>query len=296
MLAVGRRYSGSRWIEGDFIRTSSGASFINIASTTNFRYAVAAGAGRFVTVGAGGEIRASGSYSETARPTADLFTPGNATVGEETLFQVTSSDPDGDKLYYFWDYGDGNLRPGGPTFVHKFTAEGRYQIQVIVSDGKGELVKDSAYVIVSRPVGQFTNWINNSLPQGWDRAFRADPDSDSISNLLEYATNSNPAQRDGQTIDLLENGGDPMAVIELTLRMNDPSLTNRILVSTDMESWKTVALIYNDTTSAWTTTMPDVITVLRSIEKEPGVWLFALNNNTGEEAIFVSVSASYLEN
>jgi PKD repeat protein len=55
----------------------------------------------------------------------------------ETVFDASdSSDPDGDTLSYYWDFGDGTTAEGAQV-KHAFSKSGVYKIRLLVKDGSG---------------------------------------------------------------------------------------------------------------------------------------------------------------
>jgi phage baseplate assembly protein gpV len=59
-----------------------------------------------------------------------------------------SSDPDGDPLRYFWDFGDGYTATG-ETATHKYTTDARATVTLTVLDQYGG--KSSAQTMISPP-------------------------------------------------------------------------------------------------------------------------------------------------
>jgi len=76
--------------------------------------------------------------------------PTNGKIGQEYSYTTSTTDPDGDQVYYLWDWGDGNnsgyLGPynSGVTIntTHKWTIKGSYGIKVKAKDIYG---KESAW-------------------------------------------------------------------------------------------------------------------------------------------------------
>jgi len=65
----------------------------------------------------------------------------------EVVFDASdSSDPDGDPLSFFWDFGDGSTGEGS-TVVHRFMNVGTYTVTLVVDDGRGR--RDSASTLIS---------------------------------------------------------------------------------------------------------------------------------------------------
>ncbi len=59
-------------------------------------------------------------------------------LGQEVEFKATASDPDGDQLAYYWDFGDGNATGGAPQVSHAWNGEpAKYVVRCTASDMKG---------------------------------------------------------------------------------------------------------------------------------------------------------------
>ncbi len=67
---------------------------------------------------------------------------------QETTFGITGSDPDGDTLRAWWDFGDG-LGAEGATATHAYPAAGSYPVTVMVGDGRGGIVTAEGNAAVS---------------------------------------------------------------------------------------------------------------------------------------------------
>jgi len=73
-----------------------------------------------------------------APPTAMLTAPDTACVGDKVMFDASgSNDPEGDRLKYTWDFGDGELMELGPRECRVYEKGGTYRVKVMVDDGKG---------------------------------------------------------------------------------------------------------------------------------------------------------------
>ncbi|MCM8791482.1 MAG: PKD domain-containing protein [Candidatus Omnitrophica bacterium] len=72
-----------------------------------------------------------------SRPTAVIGPCDACCVGKEALFDGSAStDPDGDKLSYSWDFGDGTTAEGAKV-THVYKEIGQYKVVLKVDDGKG---------------------------------------------------------------------------------------------------------------------------------------------------------------
>jgi len=61
-----------------------------------------------------------------------------------------SSDPDGDKLTFKWDFGDGNTATGLRT-KHRYSTSGRYEVTLTVTDAQGRASHHRDSVLVGDP-------------------------------------------------------------------------------------------------------------------------------------------------
>lgn len=75
--------------------------------------------------------------------------PTQGTTQTNFQFGVEATDPDGDELFYFWDFGDGeNSLENNPT--HRYSKTGTSEPKVIVFDGRGgEVECSTAWVTVN---------------------------------------------------------------------------------------------------------------------------------------------------
>jgi PKD repeat protein len=62
----------------------------------------------------------------------------------------SSVDEDGDALTFFWDFGDG-VKLAGETVAHTFLKNGRYEVNLIASDGQSETVFKKVFDFSSAP-------------------------------------------------------------------------------------------------------------------------------------------------
>ncbi|MBW3595876.1 MAG: PKD domain-containing protein [Planctomycetes bacterium] len=69
-----------------------------------------------------------------------------------------STDPDGDALSYYWDFGDGHTATG-PTPIHSYADDGAYTVSLLVEDGRGLAHSDTLTVTVNNlaPTATFSN-------------------------------------------------------------------------------------------------------------------------------------------
>ena len=91
-------------------------------------------------------------------PTARItdFQPRTTAVagGTHVSFGATASDPDGDRLTYSWDFGDGTTETGDALF-HVFYGSGTFDVKLTVSDGRGGSATDTVQVNARRVEGEW---------------------------------------------------------------------------------------------------------------------------------------------
>lgn len=78
------------------------------------------------------------SVRVNSTPIARLEKVGTSCAGDKVKLDASaSSDADGDKLKYSWDFGDGTKEEGGSAVTHQYTKGGNYKVVVRVDDGRG---------------------------------------------------------------------------------------------------------------------------------------------------------------
>jgi autotransporter-associated beta strand protein len=97
-----------------------------------------------------------GSVAGNLKPVASLSaTNANPALNASVTFTCTASDPNGDALAYFWDWGNGTTTANNsPTASKSWSTSGVYVVQCTVSDMKG-LTTTADYVIQVGATGTF---------------------------------------------------------------------------------------------------------------------------------------------
>jgi autotransporter-associated beta strand protein len=92
-----------------------------------------------------------GAFAGNVKPAISLgSTNANPAVNVSVTFTATASDPNGDTLAYFWDWGDGTTTANNsPTASKSWSTAGTKTVRCIVSDMKGQTTTASLLV----PVG-----------------------------------------------------------------------------------------------------------------------------------------------
>jgi M6 family metalloprotease-like protein len=102
-----------------------------------------------------------GSFPGNSAPVVSLAVPATPAARSHAAFTATASDPDGDELAYFWDFGDGSANANSATVYHAWKSGGTHTVTVTVSDMKGGVASASQVVSVSDPLAVWT-----SVPSG----------------------------------------------------------------------------------------------------------------------------------
>jgi len=90
-----------------------------------------------------------GNFGSNNAPTLSLNASTlTASTGQAITFTATASDPDGDTVYYYWDFGDKSVSQNQATVNKSFSAVGKYRVRCTVSDGKGKTTSQSVVVTI----------------------------------------------------------------------------------------------------------------------------------------------------
>ena len=91
-----------------------------------------------------------GDFPGNLKPAVALeYSPANPAVNANAIFTATASDPNGDTVSYFWDWGDSTFTANNNTAAtHKWDSAGVKTVRCIVSDMKGLTATASVLVQV----------------------------------------------------------------------------------------------------------------------------------------------------
>ncbi len=95
-----------------------------------------------------------GSFPGNLPPVAVVTAtpPEGGTGGQAYTLNATASDPNGDALAYYWDFGDGDYSvDNSATTTHTFPATAEFPVQCTVSDMKGGTYRRTVVVRVGSP-------------------------------------------------------------------------------------------------------------------------------------------------
>lgn len=164
---------------------------------------------------------AAGDQAPTATLAASATT---VNTGQAVTFTTTASDPNGDALAYWWDFGDGSLVAASlnsPGASKSWSAAGLYPVRVVVSDMKGRIASETVVVKVGAPsaVGE----IRGRVLQGGQPVADARV---SVSNTKAATTDSDGAY----VLTGLGSGSYVLAAAKLGLTLA-PQFTNPVNVA-----------------------------------------------------------------
>ncbi|MFC1570857.1 PKD domain-containing protein [Candidatus Omnitrophota bacterium] len=138
------------------------------------------------------------SVDVNSRPTAELAKVKDTCVGKKVNLDASASrDPDGDKLSYTWNFGDGTTTEGSSRVSHVYTKGGTYNVSVTVDDGQDSPcsgASDSIRVNVNTPpdaMMDVTKACCVDMEQKFSATSSKDPDGDKLSYFWDFG--------DGQT-------------------------------------------------------------------------------------------------
>lgn len=126
-------------------------------------------------------------------PHASLARVEETCVNNKVLFDASlSGDPDGDRLSYVWDFGDGTVVEGPAKISHSYTKGGDYNVRVTVNDGNESKCSVSSTMtrvrINTQPVADAGPNLVCCQEQttSFDGASSSDPDGDKLTHHWNF--------------------------------------------------------------------------------------------------------------
>jgi PKD repeat protein len=132
-------------------------------------------------------------------PVAEIVAPQQNDVfqvnSEVTFDGSNSSDPDGDIIFYYWDFGDGSFGSGVVT-AHIYLVAGTYQVELRVDDGELSDTDNVRILITDEPANQPpeavidepTNGENFTIDENvrFNGSSSSDPEGDSLDYIWDF--------------------------------------------------------------------------------------------------------------
>lgn len=84
------------------------------------------------------------------------------------IFNASATDPDGDAVYYRWDFGDGKPQPAQNSVTTRYAKGGTYAVSVSAHDGRGGIDAKKFTLEVADPL---TRWTQRATGQVADQLF-----------------------------------------------------------------------------------------------------------------------------
>ena len=98
-----------------------------------------------------------GAIDGNRNPTIIADLPaGPMAARSNVTFNASGSDPDGDPIYFRWDFGDGSLQPNLAGITRRFPKGGAYALRVSAHDGKGGIAIKNLSLTVTDPLTAWT--------------------------------------------------------------------------------------------------------------------------------------------
>jgi PKD repeat protein len=135
---------GTNGVVEDHVYNTNGTYTVTTTVTDN--HGGTATSSTTVVAGTGGSGGGGGGNQAPVFTAPVQAWPGTASVGQQVLFTLSASDPDGDPVSVVYNYGDGSA--AGYTEHHTYTSAGSYTVVVTASDGKGVSVTSQTTVTV----------------------------------------------------------------------------------------------------------------------------------------------------
>ncbi|MBL9201052.1 MAG: hypothetical protein JNL39_11125 [Opitutaceae bacterium] len=98
-----------------------------------------------------------GAVDGNRNPTLIADAPAGPLIARSNIiFNAGGADPDGDPVYFRWDFGDGSSEPNLPSITRRFSKGGAYSLRVSSHDGKGGIATKNLVLNVSDPLTAWT--------------------------------------------------------------------------------------------------------------------------------------------
>ncbi len=98
-----------------------------------------------------------GAADGNRNPTLQAEVPaGPLRPRSNLIFNASGSDPDGDPVYFRWDFGDDTVQPNLGNITRRFAKGGTYSLRVSAHDGKGGIASRTLALTIPDPLLEWT--------------------------------------------------------------------------------------------------------------------------------------------
>jgi len=98
----------------------------------------------------GKEVKIKATTNHSPEISSCRAAPSKGSIQTEFKFQTEAIDPDGNSIFYLWDFGD-NQTSSDSSPSHYYSAEGTFKPKIVVADGLGGMDECStAWVVVGQ--------------------------------------------------------------------------------------------------------------------------------------------------
>ncbi len=164
---------------------------------------------------------------------------------------------------YTWSLAAGSTLPSGLTLsstgaLTGTPVAGNFSFTVRVTDLRNVSADRAFSLVVAAPPSPYANWLASTPWAAASSAPSADPDSDGLPNLLEYAVGSNPLST-GDVASPVCGLTSSLSSLTLTFLRARSDLTYEVEASSDLATWQTVATNPGSVSASTPVTVTDTL-------------------------------------
>ncbi|PAW61704.1 MAG: hypothetical protein B9S37_04500 [Verrucomicrobiia bacterium Tous-C3TDCM] len=184
-----------------------------------------------------------------AGPDQTIQLPQSATLAGSSSDDALPSNPGTHTLTWSKIAGPSSVEfsdASSATSTASFSAVGTYSLRLIAHDSEVQTFDDMIVTATATPIQAWRDDHFSMITNPQDAENLADPDNDSIPNLLEYAFGTDPTianANGGPTADTVELNGEKHLQLNVTKNPNATDLIYQVEFSTDMLHWSSAGNI-----------------------------------------------------
>ncbi len=151
-----------------------------------------------------------------------------------SLSSAGSSDPDGDPLSYYWQFGDGSPGSTAANPSHTYSAPGTYSAALTISDGQGNSDSETVTIEVRNPpptaetltfTPEADTWVDSSRP------------TTAFGGSSQMRVDTSPASQSFVRFRVAGIAGRQISAVRLRLHQRDSSRTGGRVFAISSDSW-----------------------------------------------------------